>query len=378
VSPSDVPIVEILGAPCSVLEIVAIRAGRFVPMFGLGASKLEAVRALANLSRAFASDADPRGADYALDMATHAMVGPGPLRALAQGALDGTVPVAFAELALGYVQLLGAGDSLRERVARELVGPRHTVIELALALGAGGGDYGSYREHYAALTASSANDQPPVRLARAWFDFVLARRFAGLDSLHAIVQGAQLDPASRWLAATADLVNGDDSARARLAEIAEGLLTPVAPLVPRLVSVVAREMAEVLNHPFALRLQHLRCAAGRDHAAVSIRAWLTAATEIETEEPLHDAQSRALGPEPTRAGKSAIEVRSAAGEFLLDWFVPDREAREAVDLFARRVLRLFHRLRGLQTLARVERDLRPPGGMLTGPEKIVWGSAVAR
>src|SRR6478672_3143413 len=79
VAPADVPIVEVISAPCSVLEIVAIRAGRFVPLFAYGASKLEAVRALANVARAFGPDADPRGADYALDMATHAMVGPGPL-----------------------------------------------------------------------------------------------------------------------------------------------------------------------------------------------------------------------------------------------------------------------------------------------------------
>jgi hypothetical protein len=378
VAPSDVPVVELLSSPCSVLEIVAIRAGRFVPLFGFGPSKSEAVRALANIARAFGADADPRGADYALDMAVHAIVGPGPLRTLAQGAIDGSSPVAYAQLALAYVQLLGAGDSLRERMARELVGPKETATELALALGAGGGDYGSYREHYASLTTSSANDQAPVRLARAWFDFVLARRFAGLDGLHALVQGAQLDPASRWLAASADFVNGDETARSRMMELAESIVTPASPIVPRLLSVVAREMAEIVNHPLGLRFHHLRCAAARDHAAVSIRAWLTAATEIDIDEAMQDVQARALGPEPSRAGRTAIEAHTAAGEFLLDWFVADRDARDAVDSFARKALRLYHRLRGAQTLARVEGELRPTAGTLAAVEKIVWGASLAR
>ncbi len=378
VAQDDVPVVELLSSPCGVHEVIAIRAGRYVPAFGLGATRAEAVRLFANVVRAFGNDADPRGADYALDMAMHARVGPGPLRMLARGAVDGSVPTLFAEFALAYVQILGASDSLRERVARELVGPRSTAMELALALGAGGGDYGSFREHYASLTSATANDHAPVRLARAWFDFVLARRFAGLDALHAMDHGAMLDPASRWLAASADLVNGDESARGRMAEIAESIVAPVVASVPRLMAVVAREMAEIVTHPLRLRFHHLRCAAGRDHAAVSIRAWLTAATEGEPEEPLHEASGRELGPEPTRAARAAIEARTAAGEFLLDWFVPDRDAREAMDLFARRALRLYHRLRGAQALVRVERELRPPGGMLTAMERIVWGPAVAR
>jgi hypothetical protein len=251
-------------------------------------------------------------------------------------------------------------------------------MELALAIGAGGGDFGTYRDHYAALSTSSEADVAPMRLVRAWFDFVLARRFAGLDAMHAIASSAQLDGASRWLLETASWIHGEENARGRLASIAESVLEPVRATMPRLLTVVAREMAEIVRHPFALRYQHLRCAAGRDHAAVAIRAWLTAASEPESEEALAEVQVPALGPEPSRAGRAAIEARTIAGEFLLDWFVNDREAREGVDAFVRRALRIYHRLRGAQLLARVERELRPPGGMLTHIERIVWRTAADR
>ena len=98
-------------------------------------------------------------------------------------------------------------------------------------------------------------------------------------------------------------------------------------------------------------------------------------TEADVDETVG---SESLGPEPTRAARAAIEARAAAGEFLLDWFVPDREAREGVDAYARRVLRLYHRLRGAQLLARVERELRPPGGMLTSLERVIWGTLAER
>jgi hypothetical protein len=376
--PDDVPVVELLGAPCSLAEVIAIRAGRFVPLFGRGATRDEALRALANLARALGADADPRGADHALDIAIHNVVGPGPLRALAQGALDGSGSPILCEAVLAYVGVLGAGDALRERIARELVGPREIAMELALALGGGGGDFGTYRDHYTALSTSSEADVAPMRLMRAWFDFVLARRFAGLDAMHTIADSTTLDGASRWLLETAQLVNGEERSRARLTEIAESVLEPIRAIAPRLVGIVAREMAEIVRHPFMLRFQHLRCAAARDHAAVAIRAWLTAATEPESDEALAEVHAPALGPEPSRAGRAAIEARTIAGEFLLDWFVNDRDAREGVDAFVRRTLRTYHRLRGAQLLARVERDLRPPGGMLTQIERIVWRTAAER
>ena len=195
VAPEDVPVVEVLGAPCSVAEVIAVRAGRFVPLFGHGATRIEAVRGLANIARAFGNDSDPRAADYALDMASHSIVGPAPLRALAQGANDGSADPILAELAVAYIAVLGASDAQRERITRELTDAKNLSIEIALALGAGGGDFGTYREHYAMLSAASKLDAPALRVARAWFDFVLARRFGGYDALQAAGTGATLDPA---------------------------------------------------------------------------------------------------------------------------------------------------------------------------------------
>jgi hypothetical protein len=374
VAPGEVPVVEVLSAPCSLAEVIAVRAGRYVPLFGVGTSREEALRAFVNVVRALGADADPRGSEHALAMAVHPGTGRLPLLTLAEGTLDGSAAAWWAEMAVAYVTVLGASDQLRERVAQDVAGHRSVAIEVALALGAGGGDFGTFREHYAALTTAAGHEAAPVRVARAWFDFVLARRFAGLDALHALKGHADLDPASRWLVATADLVNGDESARGRMAQHAEDLLASVRHLLPRLVGIVAREMAELVRHPLALRFHHLRAAVARDHAAVAIRAWLVAAAESDAEESLPEPHAAApLGPEPTRAGRAAIEARAIAGEFLLDWFVSDREAREAVDSFARRVLRLYHRLRGAQLFARVERELRPPGGMLTALELIAWG-----
>jgi len=378
-TPEQIPVVEVVGAPCSVAEVIALRSGRSVPLYGRGATRAEAVRALANLVRALGGDADPRGADYALGLALHPLAGPAPLRTAAQSVLDGTAPACAAQLALAYVRILGADDTLRERVARELVGPPTSTVEVSLALGVGGGDYGSFRDHYAVLVSSSERDELPVRVARAWFDFVLARRFAGLDTMQSF-DVAALDPASHWLITSAEHVHGDLSARTRMAEIAERLLAPVGHLLPRLTGVVAREMAEIVQHPMRLRYQHLRCAAARDHAAVAIRAWLHAAIEgdHEGDEPIPGTEAMRLGPEPSRAGRAAMEARAAAGEFLLDWYVPEREARESLDRIARRVLRLYHRLRGVQALVAIERELRPSGSERSGYESLVWPTGAIR
>lgn len=359
---------EVLGAPCSLAEVVALRAGRYVPLFGHGPCREEVVRALANLSRVLGLEADPRGAEHALVLALHTQLGGEPLRALVRAVSEGRAAPCWIDTVLGYVQVLGAGDALRERVAREMTTAGHRDLEVTLALGVGGGDYGTFREHYAVLTSEGGNE-PAVRVARAWFDFVLARRFQGLDILRGLGADVDLDGASRWLIATAEFVAGDESARERMAELADSVLLPLRSIVPRLTAIVAREMAEMVQHPLALRFHHLRCAAVRDHAAVAMRAWLTAATEPEGD----DAGTESLGPEPTRAGRAAIEQRAAAGEFLLDWFVPDQEAREAVDAFARQVLKVYHRLRGAQTLVRLEREVRPSGGALTRIERLVWG-----
>lgn len=379
VAPDAVPLVHVLSSQCTAPEVMAVRVGRYVPLFGTGPSRDEAVRALANVVRALGNDADPRAPEHALAMVVHPGAGRLPLLALTEAALAGSAPLAFCEVALGYVEVLGASDMLRERVAQDLAGPRPLSLEVALALGAGGGDLGTYREHYAALTSSPEAEAPALRVMRAWFDFVLARRFAGLDALRALAHETDLDEASRWLITSAELVAGDELARSHLAQHAETVLAPLAPLAPRLLSIVARELAELVHHPLALRFNHLRCAAARDHAAVSIRAWLSAAAESDVDEMLPEPLAATLGPEPTRAGRAAIEARNAAGEFLLDWFVSEREAREAIDLFARRALRIYHRLRGAQILARVERALRPASMSLEGEwDRIVWGAQVSR
>jgi hypothetical protein len=378
ITPGEVPVVEVLGAPCALSEVVALRAWRFVPLFGLGPTRDEVVRALANLVRALGAEADPRGAEHALTLLLHPQLGPKPWRALSEAVTDGSAPAVWLELALAYTGLLGASDALREQLAREVGGHPSLALEAALASGAGGGDHGSFREHYAALNTGSESETPAVRVVRAWFDFVLARRFGGLDALQALAEQPALDPASRWLVACGELVAGEERARERMTEIAEGILAPVHALVPRAMSVVARELAELVQHPLALRFHHLRCAAARDHAAMAMRAWLSAASEPEPDESLAEGPVTALGPEPSRAGRAAIEARAAAGEFLLDWFVSDRPAREAVDAFARTALRLYHRLRGAQLLARVECEVRPVGAVRTPMEQLVWATGSQR
>ncbi len=374
--PADVPIVDLLSAPCTLAEVVAIRAGRFIPLFGDGPTRDEAVRALANIARALGAGADPRGSEHALSLAVHPAAGTAPVAEVARAVRKGSAATYCADIALAYAGVLGAGDAQRELLAGALSTVDGLREETALAAIVGGGDYSSYREHYALLTASEFAHAPAVRTAKAWFDFVLARRMGAFDTLAALGDDATLDPASRWLVTTAALLHGDEAARLHMAKFAEQSIVGLRTWLPRVPGVVAREMAEVVQHPLNLRFGHLRCAAARDHAAAAIRAWLTAATETEPEE--QEIPGTALGPEPTRAGRSAIEARAAAGEFLLDWFVSDRDARETVDSFARRALRLYHRLRAATLLARAERELRPPGGMLTRVERVIWQPAVTR
>lgn len=376
--PSEVPLVELLSAPCTLAEVVALRGARFVPLYGLGARKDEAVRLLANLCRALGGDADPRGVDHALTLTMHPQLGVLPLQFIAQGARDGSADAMWARAALAYVCVLGAGDAMREQLARELTEVPGMEREALLAVNVSGGDYGTYREHYAALAHGDSQADPASRVARSFFDWVLARRFGGLDALAA--QGSEpssLDLPSRWLIAAAEWVAGDESARGRMTDLAQQSLASIndaAVRFPRLLSAVAREMTALLQQPLALRAAHLRCAAIRDHAAMSIRAWLSAAIEPDTEDLLGDASAGSLSPELSRAGRAANEARAAAGDFLLDWFVADREAREVVDTFARGALRVYHRLRGATMLAAVDEALRPvPVGARTKHERLVWG-----
>jgi hypothetical protein len=187
---------------------------------------------------------------------------------------------------------------------------------------------------------------------RHWYDLVLARRWSGIDGLRALASDSTLDGASRWLAATGLWIIGDEHARDLLTDLAETLLEPVGVSLPRLAQIVAREMVELLSHPWSTRWSHLRCAAARDHASASIRQWLHAAAEERffegpaTDPAMTSGELGELGPETSRAAAAATEARGVRGDFLLDWFVSDREARSAVDEWARATLRLYHRLRG--------------------------------
>lgn len=367
---AEVPVVRLLSAPSNVAELIALRAGRFVPLFGEGATREEAVRAMANLVLALGERADVRGSDHALALVTHKRLGSRPIEYLASAIRSGRVPGLYGEIAMAYVALLGASDTVRESVARHFLDvDEGTQREARLACMVGGGDYATWREHYESLCAAPIDAS--TRVARYWFDWVLARRFSGLDQLRSVVESEQLDPASVWLAESAFFIQGEEPSRERLVSLAESMMKPVATLVPRVLSACARDLVEGVHAPIALRWKHLRAAARKDHAASAIRHWLAAATaQLEDED---EQSAGTLGPEPSRAGRMAIEARTAAGEFLLDWFVPDRDAREDVDAYARRIVRVYHRLRGAQTLARALRELAPKHKPETAAERILWG-----
>lgn len=370
-SRGDVPVVRLLSAPSNIPELIALRAERFVPLFGEGPTRDEAVRAMANLALALGERADVRGGDHALALATHKRLGSRPIEHLASAVRSGRAPELYGEIAMAYVALLGASDTLRESVARLFLDASEGAQrEARLATTVGGGDYSSWREHYESLCAAPLDAS--TRVARYWFDWVLARRFSGLDQLRSVVEGEKLDPASVWLAESAFFIQGEDHSRDRLVSLAESMMAPVARLVPRVISACARDLVEGVRTPVSLRWKHLRAAAGKDHAAAAIRHWLAAATAQLEDEEEHGAG--ALGPEPSRAGRMAIEARTAAGEFLLDWFVLDRDAREDVDAYARRIVRVYHRLRGAQTLARALRELAPTDKLESAAERVLWGA----
>jgi hypothetical protein len=370
-----VPVVRLLSAPSNIPELVALRAERFVPLFGEGPSRDEAVRAVANLALALGERADVRGGDHALSLSTHKALGSRTIEHLAAAVRAGDAPPLYGEIAIGYVGILGASDTLRESVARHFLDARDGAQrEARLATTVGGGDYASWREHYEALCAMPSD--PSTRVARSWFDWVLARRFSGLDHLRAVIESEALDPASVWLAESALFVQGEDHSRDRLVALAESMMAPVARVVPRVISGCARDLVEGVRTPVSLRWKHLRAAASKDHAAAAIRHWLAAATAQLDDDEDHSAGT--LGPEPTRAGRTAIEARTAAGEFLLDWFVGDRDAREDVDAYARRIVRVYHRLRGAQMVARALEELAPSQrGPESAAERVLWAGTKA-
>ncbi len=354
VSPEAVPVLDLPPvASMNAAELIALRAGRYVPLFGRGATAAELGRALTLTRRAFGARGDARALEHAATFLIHPALAAAALDHLARAIAEGLAPTWAATLTLGLAGATGVGDGVREQVARAFADIPALALEVSLARDVGGGDLGTWREHYQRLRALDASD-PPVRaaaVARHWFDFVQARRWQGLDELRAQRSRGGLDPASSWLAASAEWLAGDEAARGEMTDTAQGVLDAV-PTLPRLVQTTAREMAESLAHPWAIRWEHLRCAAARDHGAASIRAWLHAAAEERFFED-HGGEGGSgaaefadLGPEPSRAGQAASEARQLAGDFLLDWFVHEREARVAVDEWARRTLRTYHRLRG--------------------------------
>lgn len=373
ISPEDVPVVELLTVPLSVAALVALRAGRYVPAYGHGPTRAESRRLVSLLGLAHGRNADPRGAEHVGAMLLHPSLGNEPLRTLARAIDGGAADAWAADLVLGVAGVLGVSDTVRAQVAEGVAGVGAVATEALLAHDVGGGDHHAYREHYQRLRMADVTipevDAPAraVTAARLWFDFVLARRWSGIDALRGLSNEEGLDAPSRWLIASAEWIAGDDNARSRMTEIAQQALDPVQRVAPRLVGVVAREMAEFLAHPWAMRWEHLRCAAARDHAAAAIRHWLRAAAEAEffedttTDPMMTPGEYGELGPEPTRAGRTAVESRQQAGEFLLDWFVSEREARVAVDGWAWRALKLYHRLRGAELVARAFKAARADG-----------------
>jgi hypothetical protein len=373
VTPEDVLVVELLATPCSAAEFVALRVGRFVPLFGRGPNRAEARRALSFAGYAFGQHPDPRAMDHTLAMLLHPGIGCAPLREVASAVKQGALPQWTTSLCLGLASALGAGDGLRETIAESVENVAALGTEIALARFTGGGELSTWRGHYQQLRAAVATDPSPraLNVARHWFDFVLARRWSGLDGLRSLLNAGTLDLPSQWLCATADWIAGEERARARLTDLAEGMLEPLKNSLPHVAQIVAREMVELLAHPWSTRWEHLRCMVARDHASVAVRSWLHAAAEesfFEDSTPEGVRDFSGLGPEPTQAGKAASEARQLAGDFLLDWYVQEREPRIAVDDWARRALKVYHRLRGAVLLDIALTGARADGLTLHGGE----------
>jgi len=244
--------------------------------------------------------------------------------------------------------MLGAGDSLRAEFGEPLLDCPALRANALRTVAVGGAERYTFPEAFARLCAAEkefagTREAEAFTALRAWFELVLARRWSALDALRE-VRLESLPAADAWLVSTGLFLVGDDGAKARMTEYASLALGDVRPVAPRVVPILARELAELVAQPWARRWDHLRCAAAKDHAAAAVRAWLSAALY----EP-HDegAEHETLGPEMTKAAK---EARALVGGFLLDWFVQDREARSRVDHWAGDVLRVYHRLHGASML----------------------------
>lgn len=343
---AEAEVIEVPEARWGDDALARLRDGRFVPVFGRGATVSEAARVIEILGRAFHRDADVRAHEHSLAMLRHPTLGLDAHRHLAGEIERANAPAWMGAMALGFTTLLGANDTVREEIADAYKDVTALDTEITLASLVGGGERGNWRERYPQLCAP---DKPPcVQVAARWFDFVMARRFSGLDALKTLAQRDGIDAPSRWLIESAVWISGDDTAREQMTVAAEAVVAPLAPTMPRLLGVLAREMSELLKRPSEMRWMHLQSAAARDHASAAIKHWLHAATEAEPEDA---SEHGALGPEPSRAGKAAIPARQLSEEFLLDWFVPVREPRTAVDAWAHRALRIYHRLRGASLIA---------------------------
>lgn len=346
---------RLVGRALSAGDLAALRGGRFVPLFGLGAGLDESRRALAVIRACFARDADPRATEHALTLLEHPQLGASPYAHLSGAILSGDAPAWNAPLALGAALVLGADDGLRARVADPLEPVPRMRPHCEISAAAGGGTDGAWRDHYLRVCRagprSAEGERAVIRAMRAWYECVLARRWSGLDHLRG--SRASLPPLGRWLVDSACWMVGDDGARESLTQGTESLLAPVHDELPGLTALVARELAELLSAPLTVRWNWLRCAASRDHAAMAIRHWLRAATEATSEpEDSPERSLESLGPEPSRAGRAAAESSGRAEDFILDWYVPDRAPRRAIDAWAASALRLWHRLHGAAMLGR--------------------------
>lgn len=340
--------IEVPRAPIDPETESALHHGRYVPLFGWGATDDEARRVVALVSRAYSTEADPGAMDCLATMLLHPNLGTRPMTYLSEAIQSGAAPDSWGKVALAAAGLLGAGDAVRAEFGEPLLDCPSLRANALRTVAVGGAERYTFPETFARLCAAEkefggTRDAESFTALRAWFELVLARRWSALDTLREI-RVESLPAADAWLVSAGLFLVGDDAAKSRMTEYASLALEGLQPVAPRVMHVLARELAELVAQPWARRWDHLRCAAAKDHAAAAVRAWLSAALY----EP-HDegAEHETLGPEMTKAAK---EARALVGGFLVDWFVHDREARSRVDHWAGDVLRVYHRLHGASML----------------------------